>query len=772
MAAIIEVKTKAEKTIIVETHTLLERQILITLDKPDSFADFQKLLKENEETFFQTKTSLEPNSINIKQGLLLQFALFEAVKRNKLLEVKHLFSFKIPVNSVDHKGNTALILACGLASIDMIKLLISHGANLHHKNLLGFTPYLYAVKHKRTDVRLYLETAYPETVRKTSSRGVSVFMAAAEGGDLPFLKELLVLDPLFWQKNCSDGHTPFMSAAQGGSIPVLEFLLKLDPLFWQKNRSDGFTPFMEAAHGGSIPALEILLKIDPLFWQKNMHDGYTPFMSAAHGGSIPALEFLLTKDPLFWQKNCSDGRTPFMVAAAADFIPTFEFLLLRNPLFLNQPNNKGEVALHYAAYFGRLTAVRYLMTQGAKLNHLSNARKHEIDFARERGHNEIVEYLNQANSLFEWVKTGKLKEIKELVGMGHTLKFRNPEGDSLLHLALKHNQPNIAFYLLTQGLQKDWVNDNAETAIQLALKEGHLNAVVILYKKMMEGIFKCDISKSENDRIKALSDELETCINVAEAFKYKIDYENLAIEFDKKYWVKLAKELATLKKGSMGISDYHSRKDKLSKLIYSKTVRCMVLSDSLEGEEILEFMMPPEQTERLDTETYGKTDAETKRTVESETEEERYNRLFLSLKFALEGNVLESIMQIYLEITDKNIILPHISKLSHRLMSKDDIFLKLADFYRQQMKTNTSISTLTTSITSYGAQPAAPTGESSASTTTSSMLRQAAPTILPMAREFLRKEPILFSRATASSVAAAPCFPIFVRSHEHEKLRL
>ena len=52
--------------------------------------------------------------------------------------------------------------------------------------------------------------------------------------------------------------------------------------------------------------------------------------------------------------------------------------------------------LHYAARYGQLETVKFLVERGANINAKNNYRKTPLDIAKEEGHTEIINVLSSA----------------------------------------------------------------------------------------------------------------------------------------------------------------------------------------------------------------------------------------------------------------------------------------------------------------------------------------------------------------------------------------
>lgn len=66
--------------------------------------------------------------------------LIEAVKAKSRVEVRRIISDGCDLECSDEKSMTALLHACEAQSFDILKSLVDAGANVNHKNALGYQP--------------------------------------------------------------------------------------------------------------------------------------------------------------------------------------------------------------------------------------------------------------------------------------------------------------------------------------------------------------------------------------------------------------------------------------------------------------------------------------------------------------------------------------------------------------------------------------------------------------------------------------------------------
>lgn len=178
--------------------------------------------------------------------------LLGAIGSNDILEAEKLFARGIDVNTADSGGNTlliiavrqeftemvrrllvrrpildarnghgetALMLAAAKGNMDLVKLLVGHGAKV---NVSGWNPLIYAAWSGRTEVVKYL-LDHGAQIDAVAPSGISALMMAARGGHFETVKLLLweVADP---NLRSESGATALGLALKGRNTEIADLL--------------------------------------------------------------------------------------------------------------------------------------------------------------------------------------------------------------------------------------------------------------------------------------------------------------------------------------------------------------------------------------------------------------------------------------------------------------------------------------------------------------------------------------------------------------------
>lgn len=160
------------------------------------------------------------------------------------------------VNSHDDLRLTPLHLACGLAGLPLVNLLLQHGAEVNARDFADNTPLHAAAQAGKADLVGALLARQAE-VNAANRQRVTPLIHAATAGSLPAVEALLGAGA---DVKAADnvGETALHRAATGGHVAIMKLLLErgLDVNLRDRQRQ---TPLHQAAQSGRIEAVKFLL---------------------------------------------------------------------------------------------------------------------------------------------------------------------------------------------------------------------------------------------------------------------------------------------------------------------------------------------------------------------------------------------------------------------------------------------------------------------------------------------------------------------------------
>ncbi len=240
--------------------------------------------------------------------------LMEAVVKKNIEIVKVILGEEIDTAIVDNNGRTAISDAAYFSTIEIVDLLIASGAeagdmalfiavrkkdinevkkvvesgfDINHKDFYGRTALMEAAFKGQLEIVKYLISLGAD-VNVKSNTGNSVLINAA--CYLEIVEYLVSLGPDV--KTTENLQKTLMKAISWNEIEVIKFLLSIGADINTKD-SEGLTPLTKAAWRGKAEAIEILLSAGADLEAED-GDGHTALIKAAFHGQPENVKFLLS----------------------------------------------------------------------------------------------------------------------------------------------------------------------------------------------------------------------------------------------------------------------------------------------------------------------------------------------------------------------------------------------------------------------------------------------------------------------------------------------
>jgi ankyrin repeat protein len=256
--------------------------------------------------------------------------------------------------------------------------------------------------------------------------GMTPLQAAAQGGDLERLRDLLVRGANVNQPSSQNGATPLHYAAESGRLAIAKALL------------DG---------GADVDVRAGLNRVDMSSGRSDrVGQANTPLMFAAAEGHAKMVELLLDRDADIDARN-QEGGTALFLAAQRGQSGAVETLLRRgaNPAITT---DRGALPLHIAAERGRIAAVKALLAGGSPVDQPTpHNRDTPLHDAAQNGHDEIVAMLLAGGAdpnrvarmnltpLHLAANAGALAVVRRLLDHGADPSIKNEAGYTAAELA-------------------------------------------------------------------------------------------------------------------------------------------------------------------------------------------------------------------------------------------------------------------------------------------------------------------------------------------------
>jgi ankyrin repeat protein len=366
---------------------------------------------------FTKKGLIDINHTDSNNDTLLHLA----ARCNEIYMIKSLTKAGVNINAQDKDGNTPLMVAVQEGKLYAVKQLVQLGAKLNPTNPSGQAALTLAEGNTR--IRKYLEQA------RTAQTEISEIIRRNSGGS--GLGKLSDSDCKKIEGFIRDGLIN-VNATYPGDDTLLHLIV----------------------HRGQPPLMKQLIKAGANPNARNT-SGKTALMAAASYGNRAMIKPLIDRgaDPNI-QDN--DGRTALMAATTAKFQSTIEELVEAGAN-LNVKNKQGMTASDLAK--GNPGMAEHFKPQN-KINEIMRRAKHgkisEKDW-------KIIQGLIKKKSISDANPTN----VNGSVNVNST----DSHGNTLLHLAVMSNKPDMVKLLIDAGAYINQPDRSGQTAFTLAAKK-------------------------------------------------------------------------------------------------------------------------------------------------------------------------------------------------------------------------------------------------------------------------------------------------------------
>jgi ankyrin repeat protein len=283
------------------------------------------------------------------------------------------------INEKDKDGNSFLHLAVRAGNADIVKFLVSKGADVNIKDNYDQTPLQIAAHSDNAEVVIQLVSSGAE-INIKNSLGKTPLHYAVYYEQLQIVKYLISQGAEINTKDIRS-KTPLHDAVIDNLVEISKYLITKGA---EVNAKDG--DGKSSLHYTVINEnLELIKSLVSSGANVNTRDKFNriPLHYAADEGYLEIVKYLILKGSEI------DTKAAFYL-----HLGSIELTL-------------GCTSLHLAARNGHLEIVKYLVSQGADVNLKNNEDKNALDLAKKRENQEIVAFLESSEELAQLSKARK-----------------------------------------------------------------------------------------------------------------------------------------------------------------------------------------------------------------------------------------------------------------------------------------------------------------------------------------------------------------------------
>ncbi|XP_023333094.1 serine/threonine-protein phosphatase 6 regulatory ankyrin repeat subunit C [Eurytemora carolleeae] len=299
-----------------------------------------------------------------------------AAKKGSVRVLEELLKFdkNIVTNSRNKiTDSTPLHIATEGGHVDVIKLLLTHGASPLDENKPGMTPVHLAARHGHISVINEFVKEKVSLRNLSKKTGMTALHIAAYYGEEDIVRELM-------------RHVPPSVKSEKPANPNASLVKELA-------QESGLTPLHLAAYSGSENVVRGLLNSPAVQVDSGSNpSGYIPLHLACLTGHVGVVGLLLSRSTELLKVTDNAGKTCLHVAAASGHYDMVQ-VLIGQGADLTVADKEGWTALHYAAQAGYLEVAKLLVESGSNSEDKTKNGRIALWYAASEGHTGVLYFL-------------------------------------------------------------------------------------------------------------------------------------------------------------------------------------------------------------------------------------------------------------------------------------------------------------------------------------------------------------------------------------------
>ncbi|KAK4881046.1 hypothetical protein RN001_004365 [Aquatica leii] len=416
-------------------------------------------------------------------------SIVEATVDGDVRTVRKLLGEGRSVHETSEEGESLLSLACSAGYFELAQVLLAMHANVEDRGIKGeCTPLMEAASAGHLDI-VRLLVAHGADVNAQSSSGNTPLMYGCAGGHTDVVKFLLEHGANVEDHN-ENGHTPLMEAASAGHVELAKILLMHGAGINTHSNEFKESALTLACYKGHLDMVRFLLEAgaDQEHKTDEMH---TALMEASMDGHVEVARLLLDSGA---QVNMPTDsfESPLTLAACGGHVD-LAMLLIERGANIEEVNDEGYTPLMEAAREGHEEMVALLLSQGANINaQTDETQETALTLACCGGFSEVADFLIKAGAdielgastpLMEAAQEGHLELVKYLLENNANVRAQTQTGDTALTYACENGHTDVADLLLQFGADLEHESEGGRTPLMKACRAGHLCTVQFLISK-------------------------------------------------------------------------------------------------------------------------------------------------------------------------------------------------------------------------------------------------------------------------------------------------
>ena len=391
--------------------------------------------------------------------------------------VRTLVSHKANVNARTDSGDTPLTLAARHEHGKVVHALLSDSQCLvDAKGQDGYTALQYFCRYGHVDIVRILVSHKANVNARTDCDDTPLTLAAIEGHD-NVVHALLSDSQCLVDAKGQDGSTALHYSCRDGHVDIVKSLVK-HKADVNARPDHGATPLTLAARHGHDNVVHALLSDSQCLVDAKGQDGYTALHYSCRDGHVDIVKALVNNKANVNARTDS-GATPLTLAAINNHANVVHVLSDYNCEVLAKDKDAYIALLHLSCERGYVGIVRTLLTEHkADVNARTHSGDTSLTLAARKKHETIVHAL--------------LSDSQCLVDA------KGQDGYTALHYSCRYGNVDIVKALVSHKANVNARTDSGSTPLTLAARNKHDNVVHVLSD------YNCEVLAKDKDAYTAL----------------------------------------------------------------------------------------------------------------------------------------------------------------------------------------------------------------------------------------------------------------------------
>lgn len=407
-------------------------------------------------------TSPEINKLIDNERIKLEGHLLRAIEENNKAQLIFLLKRGVNPNAyLNVSLTTPLMLAVEKENIDITLILLENGARIELTDNRDRNALDYLNKNSPNYDSLY------KLLSDEQTRVQNHFFDLVESGSFAEIQTYIERIKNIDQAN-DDGNTALMMAINRDDLEIIQYILDLGAhINYQNSQSAGQTPLMLAASVGNGEVVTLLLERGAEIWLED-NEKKTALYYADINEKKVAREIL--------QREVSRVTVLLFKAVKKNEL---EKVLLYFPVLtsVDHQDSFGRTPLHYAAMFGHIKVVEFLLSKQAQVELEDELGYSAYRWAKENNHQNVIELLTISHQQLEEklvaaIYEGDARKVSLLLRNVLNVDARDKLGRTFLHHMVLAGHEHLIDQVLSLWPNLNAQDNEGHTPLMIAASRG------------------------------------------------------------------------------------------------------------------------------------------------------------------------------------------------------------------------------------------------------------------------------------------------------------